>query len=72
MDLRKCEVKSLRQLRGKTFLKEIAARCGFSISRLSRFENGKDVPPDEALPRLARGYGVSISIIKEAIFESWK
>lgn len=52
-------IRKLRRLQKRT-LKDIADRCGFTVSLLSKIESGKSVPPIATLTRIAQALGVSL------------
>lgn len=51
-------LKELRERLGLT-LEQMAERAPYSVSQLSRWENGKSNIPSERLPELAQAYGAS-------------
>jgi transcriptional regulator with XRE-family HTH domain len=55
----------IRKLRRRQFrtLQEIADRCGFTRSLLSKIETGRTVPPVATLSRIAAALGVGISAL---------
>lgn len=52
-------IRNLRRLQKRT-LKDIADRCGFTVSLLSKIESGKSTPPIATLTRIAQALGVSL------------
>lgn len=52
-------IRILRKQQQRT-LKEIAERCGFTISLLSKIESGKTSPPVATLTKIAAALGVSL------------
>lgn len=59
--------KRIRQLRRvqKRTQDEIAGRCGFTVSLLSKIENGQTVPPVATLMKIAKALGVKVSDLIE-------
>ena len=57
-------IHSLRRLQKRT-LKDVAVRCGFTISLLSKIESGKTIPPIATLTRIAAALGVSLADLLE-------
>jgi transcriptional regulator with XRE-family HTH domain len=57
-------IRTLRRLQKRT-LKDIAERCGFTVSLLSKIESGKTVPPLATLSRIANALGVSLGDLLE-------
>jgi transcriptional regulator with XRE-family HTH domain len=53
-------IRALRRLQNRT-LKDVAERCGFTISLLSKIESGKTAPPLATLSKIADALGVSLS-----------
>ncbi len=53
-------IRTLRKRMGWT-LQDVAERCDFTRSLLSKIENGKTVPPVATLTRIADTLGVSVS-----------
>lgn len=57
-------IKQLRKEQRRT-QDEIAELCGFTISLLSKIENGKTTPPVSTLVKIANALGVKVSDILE-------
>ena len=57
-------MRRLRRFQGRT-LQDIANRCGYSTSLISKVENGKIVPPVATLVRIAGALGTHISALLE-------
>lgn len=57
-------IRSLRRLQKRT-LKDIASRCGFTISLLSKIESGKTNPPVATLTKIASALGVTLADLLE-------
>jgi len=53
-------IRSLRRIQKRT-LKDIASRCGFTVSLLSKIESGKTSPPVATLSKIADALGVSLA-----------
>lgn len=53
-------IRTLRRLQKRT-LKDVADRCGFTVSLLSKIESGKTSPPVATLTKIANALGVSLS-----------
>ena len=50
----------LKQARGDSTRKEIAAKAQISVSALAMYERGERIPRDEIKARLAKIYGIPI------------
>ena len=48
------------RLRQQRTLTDVAARCGFTVSLLSKIESGKTTPPVATLAKIAAALGVSL------------
>jgi transcriptional regulator with XRE-family HTH domain len=57
-------IRALRRLQKRT-LKDIADRCGFTVSLLSKIESGKTMPPLATLTRIAQALGVPLGDLLE-------
>src|SRR5262245_705240 len=57
-------IRTLRRRQQRT-LKDIASRCGFTVSLLSKIESGKTVPPVATLTKIAAALGVSLADLLE-------
>jgi transcriptional regulator with XRE-family HTH domain len=55
-------IRKLRRRQGRT-LEEVAGRCGFTKSLLSKIENARTVPPVATLTRIAAALGVGTSAL---------
>lgn len=53
-------IRSLRRIQKRT-LKDVASRCGFTVSLLSKIESGKTNPPVATLSKIANALGVSLA-----------
>lgn len=53
-------IRNLRRRQQRT-LKDIAERCGFTVSLLSKIESGKTNPPVATLEKIAQALGVSLN-----------
>jgi len=53
-------IRALRRLQGRT-LGDVAGRCGFTVSLLSKIESGKTVPPLSTLTKIASALGASVA-----------
>ncbi len=53
-------IRTLRRRQQRT-LKDIADRCGFTVSLLSKIESGKTTPPIATLSRIASALGVTLA-----------
>jgi transcriptional regulator with XRE-family HTH domain len=52
-------IRALRKLQRRT-LKDVADRCGFTVSLLSKIESGKTLPPVATLSKIAAALGVAL------------
>lgn len=57
-------IKQLRKEQRRT-QDDIAERCGFTVSLLSKIENGKTTPPVSTLVKIANALGVNVSDLLE-------
>ncbi len=60
MDALPSRIRALRRRQQRT-LRDIAERCGFTVSLLSKIESGKTHPPVATLTRIATALGVTLS-----------
>jgi transcriptional regulator with XRE-family HTH domain len=61
-------IRVLRRQQQRT-LKDIADKCGFTVSLLSKIESGKSMPPVATLTRIAKSLGTSVSNLLEEVQE---
>lgn len=59
----KIMAETLRRLRGKKTLEEVANAVNISKSALSKYENGDRVPRDQVKKKLADYYGKTVQYI---------
>ena len=57
----------LREARGDTSLRAMAARCGVHFASLARYESGRRIPRGDAISPLAEGYGIPLDELCNAI-----
>ena len=62
MDFLHSRIRSLRKRQQRT-LKDVADRCGFTVSLLSKIESGKTTPPVATLSKIARALGVDLGAL---------
>jgi len=55
----------LKALRGEKTLYEVNEESGINRGTLQRYENGTQIPGDEALEKLAKFYGVDLVELKK-------
>lgn len=55
-------IRTLRRQQQRT-LKDIADRCGFTVSLLSKIESGKTSPPVATLAKIAAALGVDLTVL---------
>lgn len=59
----KIMAETLRRLRGKKTLEEVANAVNISKSALSKYENGDRIPRDQVKKKLADYYGKTVQYI---------
>jgi transcriptional regulator with XRE-family HTH domain len=62
-------IRSLR-LRQQRTLSDVARRCGFTVSLLSKIESGKTTPPVSTLAKIAAALGTSLGTLLEGSQDS--
>lgn len=60
---------ALRELRGSRTQKEVAERAGLDPATWSAYERGSRVPRPERLEQVARGLGIDLASLQNAILE---
>lgn len=56
------QIRKIRQMQNRT-LQEIADRCGFTKSLISKIENDRTVPPVSTLMKISQALGVKVSVL---------